>query len=135
MSVIAAVNRGFITRAEGATRVNTIADFLLNKATSYHGAFPHWLNGTTGETIPFDPDDNGADLVETSYLMQGLLCARQYFNNGTTTETGLRSAINTLYNNVEWDWFRQGGQNVLYWHWSPDKNWIKNCRCAGGMKP
>jgi len=131
MSVIAAVNRGFITRTEGADRIKTITDFLTTKAVSYHGAFPHWMNGSTGATIPFSDNDNGADLVETSYLMQGLLCARQYFNNGTATETGIRTEINTLYNNVEWDWFRQNGQNVLYWHWSPTLNWIMNVQVRG----
>ncbi|MBS1562798.1 MAG: DUF3131 domain-containing protein, partial [Bacteroidetes bacterium] len=131
MAMIAAANRGFITRSAAATRVNTIATFLTNNATAYHGAFAHWINGVTGATVPFSTNDNGADIVETSYLMAGLLCARQYFNTADATETALRTKINTLWNNVEWDWFRQSGQQVLYWHWSPDKAWIMNVPIRG----
>ena len=59
-----------------------MVNFLL-KADHYHGIFPHWLNGETGKTIPFSRKDDGGDLVETSFLFQGLLTARQYFNKDT----------------------------------------------------
>lgn len=131
MCIPVAISRSMITRAEGLARMQTIVAFLKNTAVTVKGAFPHWLNGATGAIVPFSPNDNGADLVETSYLMMGLLTARQYFNNATTAEINLRSDITTLYNNVEWDWFRQSGQNVLYWHYSPDKGWIMNLPIRG----
>jgi hypothetical protein len=131
MSIPVAVNRNFITRAQGLARLQTMVSFLKNTAQKFHGAFPHWLNGTTGVVIPFSPKDNGADLVETSYLMQGLLCARQYFNGTDAAETTLRNDINILWNGVEWDWFRNGNQNVLYWHWSPTDNWAMNFPIRG----
>lgn len=131
MAMVAAMNRGFITRAQGLTRLQTIVAFLKNTAVKVKGAFPHWLNGTTGAIVPFSTNDNGADLVETSYLMMGLLTARQYFNTTDAAEVTLRADINTLYQNVEWDWFRNGGQNVLYWHYSPDKGWIMNLPIRG----
>jgi hypothetical protein len=131
MAIPVAINRGFITRPQGLARMQQIVGFLKNTAVKVKGAFPHWLNGTTGAIIPFSVNDNGADLVETSYLMMGLLTARQYFNDGGIAETTLRNDINILYNNVEWDWFRQGGQNVLYWHYSPDKGWIMNVPIRG----
>jgi len=131
MTIPVAINRNFITRAQGLARMQTIVGFLKNTAIKVKGAFPHWLNGTTGAIIPFSANDNGADLVETSYLMMGLLTARQYFNAVDVAETNLRSDINTLYNNVEWDWFRQGGQNTLYWHYSPDKAWVMNMQIRG----
>lgn len=130
MCIPVAIERNFITRAEGLTRMQTIVGFLKNTAQKFHGAFPHWLNGTTGAVIPFSTKDNGADLVETSYLMAGLLTARQYFSGGGAEAT-LRDDINILYNNVEWDWFRNGGQNVLFWHWSPNYNWDMNFRIQG----
>ncbi len=120
MALLVGIQRNFITRAQGLARVDTIVNFLTNKAQRYHGAFPHWMNGTTGATIPFSTQDDGADLVETSYMMQGLLTARQFFNTNDPTEVTLRNNINNLWNAVEWNWFRQNGQNVLYWHWSPD---------------
>ncbi len=131
MSILVAVSRNFISRADGLQRINTIVNFLKNNCTRYHGAFAHWINGATGATIPFSQKDNGADLVETSFLMQGLLCARQYFNTADANETALRSNINILWNGIEWNWFRNGGQNVLYWHWSPDYNFDMNMPIKG----
>lgn len=132
MSMIVGVQRNFISRTEGLSRIDTIVNFLSNKATRYHGAFPHWINGSTGATVPFSTQDNGGDLVETSYMMQGLLCARQYFNSSSDAkEISLRNKINSLYNAVEWNWYRQNNQNVLYWHWSPDYNWAINAQVSG----
>ncbi len=128
MSVLVAVNRNFITRQDGLARLTKIAGFLANNAKRYHGAFPHWLNGATGATVPFSAKDDGADLVETSYLMQGLLTARQYFNSSTSTdEIALRKSINGLWDGVEWNWFtKSGAETNLYWHWSPNYNWDMN---------
>ena len=131
MAMIVGVQRNFISRSQALARIDTIVNFLTTKAQKYHGAFPHWMNGATGATVPFSANDNGADLVETSYMMQGLLTARQYFNSSDPTEIALRASINNLWNGVEWNWFRQGGANVLYWHWRPDKNWIKNVKVRG----
>lgn len=132
MAMVVAVQRNFITRADAVTRMLKIANFLTNQAQKYHGAFPHWMNGATGATVPFSAKDDGADLVETSYLMQGLLTARQYFNNTSdANETDLRNKINALWNNVEWSWFTQGNQNVLYWHWSANNGWAMNVPIRG----
>jgi len=131
MTIPVAINRSFITRAQGLTRMQTIVSFLKNTAQKFHGAFPHWLNGSTGVVIPFSTKDNGADLVETSYLIAGLLTARQYFNGVDAAETALRSDINSVWNGVEWSWFRKANENVLYWHWSPTYNWDMNQKIAG----
>lgn len=131
MAIVTAIHRNFISRAEGLTRIKKITGFLTNNAQTFHGAFPHWLNGNTGVVIPFSTKDDGADLVETSLLMQGLLTARQYFNGSDNTETALRNEINTLYNNVEWSWFRKNGGNVLYWHWSKNFGWDINLAIQG----
>jgi hypothetical protein len=131
MAIVSGIERGFITRQQGRERIQKIADFLTHTAQKFHGAFPHWLNGSTGVVVPFSAKDNGADLVETSFLMMGLLTARQYFNDAGAAETQLRTAINTLYQNVEWDWFRKGGEDKLYWHWSPNFNWEMNLPIQG----
>ena len=130
MAIVTGINRGFITRAQGLTRMQTIVTFLKNTAQKFKGAFPHWLNGTTGVVIPFSANDNGADLVETSYLVMGLLAARQYFNGSDITETNLRNDINTIWTGVDWDSFRQG-KKVLYWHWSPDRGFVINMPIQG----
>lgn len=131
MSMIAASSHNFVTRSDALNRIQKIVSFYKNNCTAYHGAYAHWINGATGATVPFSNNDNGADLVETSYLMQGLLCARQYFNAVSAEETNLRNDINSLWNAVDWNWFRQNDQNVLYWHWSPDKNWVMNMPITG----
>jgi hypothetical protein len=131
MAIPVAINRNFITRTEGVSRVQKIVSFLKNTAPNFHGAFSHWMNGTTGAAVPFAPNDDGADLVETSFMMMGLLTARQYFSSADAAETTLRSDINSLWNAVEWDWFRQGGKNVLYWNWSPNSGWAVNVPVQG----
>ncbi|HEV3249465.1 MAG TPA: glucoamylase family protein [Puia sp.] len=132
MSVLVGIQRNFISRTDGLARINQIVSFLTGKAQRYHGAFPHWLNGSTGVTVPFSTQDDGADLVETAYMMQGLLSARQYFTSTTdSNETNLRNNINAIWNGVDWNWFRQNGQNTLYWHWSPDFNWSGNQQISG----
>lgn len=130
MAMITGIHRGFITRAQGLQRMQTIVSFLKNTAQKFKGAFPHWLNGVNGTIIPFSTNDNGADLVETSYLIMGLLTARQFFNGSDAGETTLRNDINTIWNAVDWDWFRQG-KKVLYWHWSPDKDFVMNMPVQG----
>ena len=131
MAMIVAVERDFISRNDALTRIQTIVSFLKNNCTRYHGAFSHWINGETGATQPFSQRDNGADLVETSFLMQGLLTARQYFSEDVAAETKLREEINELWEAVEWDWFRRDDQNVLYWHWSSNYGWEMNHQVRG----
>lgn len=131
MAILVGIERGFITRAEGLSRLQTITAFLKNTAQTVKGAYSHWLDGGTGQIVPFSTKDNGADLVETSYLIQGLLCARQYFNQAAPAEATLRDDINTIWQRVEWDWFRRGGQNVLYWHYSNNYEWDMNLPIRG----
>jgi hypothetical protein len=129
MSVIVAVDRKWISRDTAAKFMLKMVNFLL-KAQSYHGAFPHWMNGATGKTIPFSRKDDGADLVETSYLFQGLLCARQYFNGNDPVEREFRNKLAWMWPDIEWNWFTQG-QEVLYWHWSPNNGWAMNFPVRG----
>ncbi len=129
MSVIVATERKWITRDTAAKFMLKMVNFLL-KAQSYHGAFPHWMNGATGKTIAFSRKDDGADLVESSYLFQGLLCARQYFNAENKIEKELRNRIQWMWPDIEWNWFTQG-QEVLYWHWSPNNGWAMNFPVRG----
>ncbi len=131
MCIPIAIERGFITRAEGLDRMKKIVGFLKNTAQRFHGAFPHWLNGRTGVVIPFSQKDNGADLVETSYLIAGLLTTREYFSGNTLDENNLRSDITKIWEEVEWSWFRKNNENVLYWHWSPNFGWDMNLKIQG----
>jgi len=130
MAILVGIERGFITRKEGLKHYQKIVRFLKN-ADRFHGAYSHWMYGETGKVKPFSPKDNGADIVETAYLMQGLLTVRQYFKDGNTEEKTLASDIDKLWKEVEWNWFTKGGENVIYWHWSPDYEWEMNFPVRG----
>ncbi len=124
MAILTGIHRGFITRKEGVARLGRITKFL-ETADRFHGAWPHWLYGATGKVKPFSQKDDGGDIVETAFLVQGLLCARQYLKDGNKNEKKLASRIDKLWKEVDWNWYRNG-QNVLYWHWSPDYGWQMN---------
>jgi hypothetical protein len=121
MAITVSVDRGFITREQGIERMQKITKFL-EKADRFHGVWPHFLDGRTGKVNPyFGKYDDGGDLVETAFLVQGLLTARQYFNRETPQERELRDRITRMWREVEWDWYRQKpDSDFLYWHWSPD---------------
>lgn len=127
--LIVGIERGFISRSEGVGRFHQIVDYLAN-ADRFHGAWPHWIYGPTGKVKPFGTKDNGGDLVETAFLIEGLLCAREYFKNGNEEERRLAQKIDTLWREVEWDWYLNG-QDVLYWHWSPEYQWEMNFPLEG----
>jgi len=129
MAILVGIERNFITREQGFDRLSKFVTWL-EKADRFHGAWPHWWNGETGKVKPFSPNDDGGDLVETSYLLQGLLCVRQYFKDGSDEEKVLAARIDKLWREVEFDWYRNG-KNVLYWHWSPDKQWKMNFAVEG----
>ncbi len=124
MSLVVAVERGFITREQGVERMLKIVRFLKN-ADRFHGAWPHFLDGRTGKVISyFGKYDDGGDLVETAFLVQGLLVARQYFTRKIKAEAEIRDTITALWKTVEWDWYRkEPASDFLYWHWSPNHAW------------
>ena len=125
MTIVVAAERGWISRDDAVDRLLSMVRFLY-RADSYHGILPHWLDGETGKTIPFSRKDDGSDLVETSFLLAGLLCVRQYFDRSDAREQRLRDRINALWREAEWDWHTRGGSEVLYWHWSPNNGWSMN---------
>ena len=132
MALLVGTERKFISRKESIDRFIKILSFL-EKADRFHGVYPHFLDGPTGKVEPFfGPKDNGADLVETSFLIQGLLAARQYFSANDPQEKMIRDKITDIWEKAEWDWFKQyPDSKFLYWHWSPDQGWIINHNLIG----
>jgi hypothetical protein len=132
MAIVAGASRGFVTRAEAVERFLTITAFL-KKADKFHGAFPHFLDGRTGQVVSFFGErDNGGDLVETSFLLQGLLAAQQYFDKNDEKEATIRRRIQQIWEGVEWSWYRKAPQDdYLTWHWSPDQEWVIDHQLIG----
>lgn len=129
MAILVGIERGFITKDQALERYEKIVAFL-EKADRFHGAWPHWIDGTTGKVKPFSAKDDGGDLVETAFLIQGLLTVKEYFKNDTDRGKQLSGRIQKLWEEVEWDWYTKG-ENVLYWHWSPKFNWEMNFPVGG----
>jgi hypothetical protein len=129
MALIVAVERDWIDRAAALRRLLQMLDFLEH-SPRYHGMYPHFINGRTGDTIPFRRKDDGADLVETTFLFQGLICAREYFAGNTAEENTLRDRVNRLLTEAEWYWFvREDSQ--LHWHWSRNHGWAMDSPIRG----
>ena len=129
MAILVGIERGYVSRAEAVTRLQTILNFF-ETANRFHGAWPHWINGNNGNVIPFSALDNGGDLVETAFLAQGLICIKEYFKNGSTEEMALAAQADTLWKGIEWDWYTQN-QNKLLWHWSPNNGFAINLELKG----
>lgn len=129
MAMIVGVERGFIEREQAIERFFRVLDFL-ETADSFHGAFPHWWHGASGKVKAFSPKDDGGDLVETAFLIQGLLTAKQYFDRENERESEIRKRITRIWENVEWNWYTKG-EEVLYWHWSPNHGWDMNFAVRG----
>jgi hypothetical protein len=130
MAILVGIERGFVTREEGLQRLLQIVNFL-ETADRFHGVWPHWLNGETGRVQPFSQHDDGGDLVETSFLIHGLLTVREYFKDGNVVEKELAAKIERLWREVEWNWYTKNGEKVLYWHWSPNHGWRMDHRITG----
>ena len=129
MAIISAIDRGYVSKADGTARLNQILNYLKN-AERFHGAWPHWMIGETGKVKPFSKFDDGGDLVETSFVAQGLICVKQYFKNGSKKEKELSALADKLWQEIDFDWYRNK-KNVLYWHWSPTNQWKMNFPVRG----
>ncbi|MDX1314676.1 MAG: glucoamylase family protein, partial [Eudoraea sp.] len=129
MALLAGIERGFISKSEAMGRFEQVVTFLEG-ADRYHGAWPHWMN-PDGSTVPFSPKDDGGDLVETAFLIQGLLTIREYLIKNAPEQSALSQRIQQLWEEVEWSWYTRGGENVLYWHWSPNFGWEMNFPIGG----
>nr|WP_319398181.1 glucoamylase family protein [uncultured Carboxylicivirga sp.] len=129
MAILVGIERGFITRKQGVERLEKIVNFLA-AADRWHGVWPHWMDGDTGETLPFSSDDDGGDIVETAFMIQGLLAVKQYLDSSNSAEKAIIDTIISLWEEVEWDWYTQG-DNSITWHWSPNYAFDKNMKIRG----
>lgn len=129
MAIVSGMSQGYITKAQGVERLNKIADFL-GKADRFHGAWSHWIDGNTGKVKPFGTKDNGGDLVETSFLVAGMITVREYLKDGSENEKAVAQKYDALWKGVEWKWYTNN-KNVLYWHWSPTYDWQMNFPLEG----
>jgi hypothetical protein len=129
MAILSGIDRGYVRKEEGLKRLDKILNFL-STADRFHGAWSHWIVGETGKVKPFGQKDNGGDLVESSFVAQALICIHEYYKNGNTEEKLLAKKADSLWKGIDYNWYRNG-QNVLYWHWSPQYQWEMNFPVKG----
>jgi len=129
MALVAAANRGYVTREAASQQIGKIVHFL-ETTERFHGAWAHWYNSETGKPFSFSKYDDGGDLVETAFLTQGLLTARAYYKNGNAEEKTLSDRITKLWETIEWNWYTQG-KDSLFWHWSKNYGWKMNHAIRG----
>ncbi len=130
MAMIVAHQREYRSREEVKDRILKILHFLEN-CDRHYGAWSHWYNGDTFRTQPFSADDDGGDIVETSFVAQALVALKNYFTGSDAKSEQIRQKANQLWREIRWDWYRNGGQNVLYWHWSPNRHFAMNMKVSG----
>ena len=131
---VVGIERGFITREQGVDRVLKMLRFLDQKTEKFRGAFPHWIDGTEGYAHVFSEFDDGADLVETAFIAEGLLLAREYFEKESFKEAAIREISDRLWKGIDWECFVHEinpGQRALLWHWSPKHEWKMNLPIQG----
>ena len=127
MAIIAGAERGYFPREEGVARIEKIVS-SLEKLERFHGAWAHWYNADTMEPFSFSQYDDGGDLVETAFLVQGLLAARHWLEKDNFP---LAERCHELWLGVEWSWYTQGQPDALYWHWSKNYGFKMNHRITG----
>jgi hypothetical protein len=130
MALVAGAERKYFSRNDAFKTIEKIVSFL-EKTERYHGAWSHWYDAATGKSFSFSQYDDGGDLVETAFLTQGLLTAREYFRNGNTYEQTLVNRITKLWETIEWSWYTQGSTDALYWHWSKNYGFKMNHQIKG----
>lgn len=130
MAMIVAHERNYVPKEEIKDRILKILYFLEN-CTRFHGAWAHWYNGDTYQAQPFSTKDNGGDLVETSFVAQALIALKNYFDGSDSKSIQIVAKANKLWREIEWTWYQQNNQNVLYWHWSPNYNFEMNMKVTG----
>ena len=126
MAIVAGASRGYFKEEEGVERIGRIVA-SLEKIERFHGAWAHWYDADNGKPFSFSKYDDGGDLVETAFMVQGLLTAREWLR---TRDDSLADRCDALWKGVEWDWYTRGTDS-LYWHWSPQWEWKMNHRIKG----
>lgn len=131
MALIAGAERGYFPDSTLINYLNDIISFL-STIERFHGAWAHWYDARTGLPFSFSQYDDGGDLVETAFLVQGLLTAQEWLKQQDSEKAReLAFQINKLWQEVEWSWYTRGEEQTLYWHWSKNFGWKMNHAIKG----
>ncbi len=118
MAIIAGVERGWIDRAVAAGHIVKIVRFLKT-VKRYEGAWSHWYS-PDGRTVRFGNQVDAGEIVETAFLLGGLLTACEYFDRDNEAEKEIRETTTFFGETVNWRHYVHDGK--FYWIWHADKN-------------
>ncbi len=119
MAIIVGAERGWITRQQAAEQTRKIVKFL-GKADRFKGMWSHWYN-PDGTAFPFGNQVKTGDVIESSFMMAGLLAASEYYNSNSAIETEIRDSVASFWNTMDWKFYAQSGKS-LYWLWFSQDN-------------
>ena len=122
------IDRGYITREQGATRTLKTLRFLWNAPsgdsptgmTSYKGFFYHFLVPETGERFK----TTELSTIDTALLMAGVLFSKEYYDGETSAEKEIRELADKLYRRVDWAWAQDEKTRLMGHGWRPEKGMI-----------
>ena len=121
-----AVERGWMSRDEAVTLTLAALRFFRDcdqsgspTATGYKGFYYHFLDMQSGLRVW----QSELSMIDTAFLMAGVLTAREYFNALSAPETELRRIAEELYLNVDWLWSQNGGATITQ-GWKPESGFL-----------
>jgi len=123
------VERGYITREQGAERVLKTLEVLarlpqgdaMSGVSGYKGFYYHFLNHDDAKrykTVELST-------IDTGLLMAGILSVMSYFDKENETENRIRELSDMLFRRVEWDW-ALNEKGYLSMGWFPDRGFLKS---------
>lgn len=120
------VARGWMARADAATRTRTLLRFLHDSpqgpepdATGYKGFYYHFLDRSTGRRA----GRCELSTVDTTFLLAGVLSAAAFFDGECEEEDEIRRLADTLYRRTQWTWACDGGATVTH-GWMPESGFL-----------
>lgn len=103
-----AAHRGWVEREDALESVRLMLRFLATKAPRRNGFFYHFMDMDTGARAW----QCEISSIDTGLFLAGAIIAREYFQDPEITDL-----VNTLYRDVDWRWFLNGGDTVsLGWY-------------------
>jgi hypothetical protein len=116
------VERGWMTRGDAVERTLLALRFFMASdqsgaadATGYQGFYYHFLDMRTGTRAWLSE----LSLIDTAFLIAGVLTAAAYFSAATDAEAEVRRLADALYRRVDWRWAQRDGAAVMH-GWKPD---------------
>jgi len=113
-SVCIAVERGWISRMDGAESIENTLRYILEQMEHEHGFFYHFVDLETGKR----EWKSELSSIDTALLVAGALTAGQYFKG-----TNIEKLATALYEHVDWPWMLNGGRRFSM-GWKPESGFL-----------